>query len=399
MRPTAYQGVITAGDCPNFAESSEQNGTVPLSDTRSKIRRGQQPTADSHLRAFTLVELLVVIAIIGILVALLLPAIQAAREAARRSQCQNNLKQIALGCLNYESTKGELPTGAMNAAADQWSGLAWPVQILPHLEDPVIAEDALDAFNGGKNVYDSTNPVFNALNKLKPQMYLCPSDSELPLQLEKFVNPEWKGMSYAGVAGSYYARTGDFATGPKRVAGKYCMWAKGSYPDIFGPNNYDGLLVQGWGIKLKQASDGLSKTLLIGERFYQIRAWMIGAYWKGTTDPPVNPRINPPVPPVGPQATVALFAIKNLSDRWPINHDPMVNAYFDHRNDLGDRPQISSSNPKEIACNDLPFGSFHSGGANFCYGDGAVKLLPDDIDIKIFLALGSRNGEETVSDF
>jgi prepilin-type N-terminal cleavage/methylation domain-containing protein/prepilin-type processing-associated H-X9-DG protein len=345
---------------------------------------------------FTLVELLVVIAIIGILVALLLPAIQAAREAARRTQCQNNLKNIALACLNYESTKEELPIGAMNAAQDQWSGLAWPVQILPYLEDPVIGEDALEAFKGGQNVYTTSSTVFNALNKLKPQMYLCPSDGDLPHQLEKFVNPEWKGMSYSGVAGSYYARTGKF--GSKRVSGMYCVWAKGSYPDIFGPNNYDGLLVQGWPVMLKQASDGLSKTLLIGERYYQIRAWMIGAYWKSPADPPQNARQNPPVPPPGPQPGAALFACKNLSDRWPINHDPMINAYFDHRNDLGDRPTISASNPREISCNDLPFGSFHPGGANFCFGDGSVKLLPDDIDIKLFLALGSRNGEETVSD-
>lgn len=348
---------------------------------------------------FTLVELLVVIAIIGILVALLLPAIQAAREAARRTTCTNNLKNIAIACLNYESSNGSLPIGSMNAAGDQWSGLTWAVQILPYMEDPVIGEDALQSFKGGNNVYDATNAVFNNLNKLKPALYLCPSDADLPNQLEKFVNPDWKGMSYAGVSGSYYARTGDCPTGPKRITGKYCVWSKGSYTDIFGPVNYDGLLVQGWPVALKQATDGLSKTLMAGERFYQIRAWMIGAYWKGATDPPVNPRVKPPVPPEGPQATSALFAIKNLSDRWPINHDPMVNAYVDHRNDLGDRPTIAASNPKEISCNDLPFGSFHKGGANFCFGDGSVTMLQEDIDIKVFLALGSRNGDEAAVDF
>ncbi|MCI0331892.1 MAG: DUF1559 domain-containing protein [Planctomycetes bacterium] len=344
--------------------------------------------------AFTLVELLVVIAIIGILVAMLLPAIQAAREAARRTQCQNNLKNIALACLNYESSKGELPMGSMNALMDQWSGLGWPVQILPYLEDPVIGDEALKQFKGGKNVYSGSDPVFNELNKLKPPMYLCPSDGDLPNQLEKFVNPDWKGMSYAGVAGSYYARTGSCPD--KKTAGNFCV-AQG-VGGIFGANNYDGLLIQGWPVSLKQASDGLSKTLLIGERFYQIRTWMIGAYWKEPQDPRSNPR-EPARIPDGPQPTTAFFACKNLSDRWPINHDPMINAYFDHRNDLGDRPTILPGNPKEVSVNDLPFGSFHKGGANFCYGDGSVKMLPDDIDTKIFLALGSRNGEETVSDF
>src|SRR5262245_42503572 len=102
----------------------------------------ERPVVSSRERkAFTLVELLVVIAIIGILVALLLPAIQAAREAARRSSCVNNLKNIALSCLNYESTKHELPMGSTlvrgatgGPASGTPSGLGWPVLILPYVE-------------------------------------------------------------------------------------------------------------------------------------------------------------------------------------------------------------------------------------------------------------------------
>jgi prepilin-type N-terminal cleavage/methylation domain-containing protein/prepilin-type processing-associated H-X9-DG protein len=354
-------------------------------------------TTRCYRRGFTLVELLVVIAIIGILVALLLPAVQAAREAARRTQCQNNLKNIGLACLNYESSRGELPIGGMNAAGDQWSGLGWPVQILPYLEDAVIGEEALENFKGGQNVYTTADLVFNELNKLKPPMYLCPSDPDLANQLEKFVNPDWKGMSYAGVAGSYYARIGRCPN--KKSAGEYCV--SQNVDSLFGPNNYDGLLIQDWPVSLKQATDGTSHTLLVGERTYQIRAWMIGAYWKEPQDPPAPsvPRGQKLPPPDGPQPVTAFFACKNLSDKWPINHDPMVNAYKDHNNDLGDRPTITPGNPKQIAVNDLPFGSRHQGGANFCFGDGSVKMLPDEIDIRVFLALGSRNGEETVSDF
>ena len=91
---------------------------------------------------FTLVELLVVIAIIGILVALLLPAVQAARESARRVQCQNNLKNIALACLNFETAKGELPPGSVNTSIQQGSGLGWPVQILPYVEESIVSEEA-----------------------------------------------------------------------------------------------------------------------------------------------------------------------------------------------------------------------------------------------------------------
>ena len=347
----------------------------------------------SYLAAgFTLVELLVVIAIIGILVALLLPAIQAAREAARRTQCQNNLKNISLACLNYENTKGELPPGSLNTHLVQASGLGWPVLILPYVEDAAVSEEAIEVYKGRPDAYAGT---MNSLNRLLMPMYLCPSDEGLRYQREKFGDETRKGMSYAGVAGSFHARTGNCPT--TKTANQYCVAA--NVDNLFGPNNYDGLLPQGLPVKLKQVTDGTSKTLLIGERFYQIRAWMIGAYWVGSTDPPINPRLNPPPPPVGPQPSTAFFACKNLTDKWPINHDPFTACYKDHNNALGDRPEVPDSTPRLITVNDLPFGSLHNGGANFCRGDGSVNFLPDDIDIKIFLALGSRNGDETVDDF
>jgi prepilin-type N-terminal cleavage/methylation domain-containing protein/prepilin-type processing-associated H-X9-DG protein len=335
--------------------------------------------------AFTLVELLVVIAIIGVLVALLLPAIQAARESARRSQCQNNLKNIALSCLNYETAKGTLPPGSINTRIKQGSGIGWPVWILPYVEQARVSADAIEQY---KKVPDAYGAGMDKLNLLMLPMYLCPSDQELPLQAEKFGNANRKGMSYAGVAGSYFARTGQCPA--TKTGAHYCVTA--DKDSLFGPNNYDGLLIMDWPVDLKEVTDGTSNTFMLGERFYQIRAWMIGAYWIDPTDPSVPANTAPD----GPQPNTAFFACKNVTDTVPLNNDPMINAYKSHDNSLGDRPTISANTKKTISVNDLPFGSFHSGGVNFAMGDGGVRFVNDSIDVGTYLAYGSRNGDDLI---
>jgi prepilin-type N-terminal cleavage/methylation domain-containing protein/prepilin-type processing-associated H-X9-DG protein len=374
-------------------------------DSNAQRRHSNHPSlGETRPRrgGFTLVELLVVIAIIGILVALLLPAIQAAREAARRTQCSNNLKNIALACLNYESAKGELPPGSTNADGASESGLAWTVLILPYVEESTVSEQAIARFKALGDAY-SNDSVMVELNTLLLPMYLCPSDADLRTQREKFGSTEAalnrKGMSYAGVAGSTHARGGACPILPPtriRPPGIFCMWQNPDPNDLLGPNNWDGLLIQDWPIALKKVTDGTSKTLLIGERTYQIRAWMIGAYWR---DPRTEPLKS--TPPIGPQSNVAFFACKNLNNLAPLNHDPYTGCYIGHNNSLGDRPPVPDppATPRTLSVNNLPFGSFHKGGVNFSYGDGSVKFLPDDLDMTIYLALGSRNGDEAVSGF
>jgi prepilin-type N-terminal cleavage/methylation domain-containing protein/prepilin-type processing-associated H-X9-DG protein len=325
--------------------------------------------------AFTLVEVLVVIAIIGTLVALLLPAVQSARESSRRAKCSNNLHNLTLACLIYESAKKTLPPGAVNAAAEKKNGLGWPVLILTHLEEDAVSQQALTQYDVDGNAYTSSVTV----NELRLAMDVCPSDVAIDDMYDKNFK-QMKGMSYAGICGSYASRVGSC---PSTVnSGVYCV----SGDPLAGSMSFDGLLIQDTPVSLKSVTDGVSKTLLIGERWYQTRAWTLGAYYYG---PQKNPK--------GPQPNTAFSGCKNLSDKVPLNANLLTACYIDHDNST-DRPSLPLPLKNTIQYNNLPFGSFHSGGANFSYGDGSVRFMPDDIDIGVYLALGSRNGGENVSE-
>jgi prepilin-type N-terminal cleavage/methylation domain-containing protein len=348
-------------------------------------------TSDKRRFGFTLVELLVVIAIIGILVALLLPAIQAAREAARRTKCINNLKNLGLACLNYESAKRAYPPSSSTASDKSVNGLSWEVLVLPYVEEGGIG-DSIKTFvdnyrkaNSGKDpdVYDTG---FSTANLARLDLFQCPSDTSVEI-FDKF-NSSLKSASYYGVAGSYRSRPGALPCPTSYTDSNYMR------TPCVSDLNIDGMMIPAGSalVKAQKITDGSSKTLMVGERWYQLRVWTAGNYYSvGEGSGRVS---TPPTSvPVGSYSSSA----KNIS--WNIPPNPDLNSagyYVSHDNNT-DRPVMPASGKKTVAFNDLPFASFHTGGVNFVRADGGAEVISNDIDPAVYTAFASRNGAEVFS--
>ena len=215
-------------------------------------------TRKTNSAAFTLVELLVVIAIIGILIALLLPAVQAARESARRTQCNSQLKQLGLAIQNYHDTAGQFPQGR-NSTSEL--GVSWAFQILPQLEEQVI----YDAFDPTQPVHADANA---AAMRTPIATYVCPSRRS-PAADRNFDNND-QGAGANGeplgvaVAGDYAANAGleedtgmedsDYLEGEVDFRDGHIDWS------LSGP------IFSNSRIRTRNVTDGLSKTLAVGEK-------------------------------------------------------------------------------------------------------------------------------------
>lgn len=323
--------------------------------------------------AFTLVELLVVIAIIGVLVALLLPAIQSAREAARRMQCTNNLKQIGLAALNYESARGELPPASTAHPNPGTNGYSWHMLILPYAEfgnvsDSIEREiEANTTTSGNRRGGGSTTNVpgpydIPGLADLDLPIYTCPSDGETFDDLQAASGNQWLSSNYAAVAGSAYAR-GDQE--------QYV----GSAGTLAGPTNLDGAMFYDSNIELKRISDGLSNTYLVGERWYQLRAWPVGIRRAGATSD-----------------VYYMYSAKNIDGSIPPNGEFSAGYYLSHVI-YGNDPPMPDGGQQILSLNDLYWGSYHSGGLNFGRVDGSVDFVSEDIDPAAYEDMASRNGD------
>ena len=326
-------------------------------------------------KAFTLVELLVVIAIIGVLVGLLLSAVQAARESARRMSCENNLKNVTLACLNFESAHGTMPPGSTINKVGGRNGFSWHVNLLSYLESETLRTEIArqveafrktDAAKQPQNIYDLEN-----VNEVQISPYTCPSDDAV---VDNRNGVNLASASYAGVAGSAASRG---------AADEF----SGDNDGLCGVVNFDGIFFPGSRTTLKQIQDGLSNTLLAGERWYQLRAWTAGAFWQLS---------ELPQPPEGPSKGICMASLKNIDKAIPINANLDSVGYY-KQHEPGDRPGDAPADKKVVAFNNLPFGSMHPGGANFSSADGSVSFVADEIDPQTYVALASKDGGEIVT--
>ena len=298
-------------------------------------------------RGFTLVELLVVIAIIGVLVGLLLPAVQNVREAARRMSCGNNLKQIALALHNYESTYRKFPAGYIHKfgpagtpeSVANYRGFAWGAALLPQMEQASIYEN----INFNVPVFDAANL---AVRETPVQTFLCPSDT---------YSPNW------------FVIRDDTTTPVER-------YAAASYAANWGPATIDinlddtpdnsrGVFYRNSFTPIRAILDGMSNTLAFGERHN------------------------------GPIAEVTTGG-----------HSVYENAWFAAVRDVDDLPDDHGHmvlfetrfRPNEFGGDDKGLAAPHVGSCQFALCDGSVRAITENIDAELYDALSTRHGNEVV---
>ena len=326
-----------------YSYSNGRTKIKTVNETADQIAQ-PVPAASSRFRlGFTLVELLVVIAIIGILVALLLPAVQKARESARTLQCKNNLRQMGLGMLNYESARRSFPPGQKRfcSGCDEFG---WSAFFLPHIEEGAIH----DLIDFKKSLTDPVNiPAFQ--NRVAT--YLCPSVStRAPGRNGDFIGefpenvnglPARKGGGFACI--DYFGVNGPGDRQVDRVGNAY------------GPNR--GVLldltagqIQSKAVRMKQIKDGTSKTICVAEA--------TGRANDGT----------------------------KLKGAWGSGQNT---AEVDFAINAGGEDDISNRKKDEIY-------SDHAGGAQVLYCDGSVTMVSEDIALPILFAICTRNGGEGI---
>jgi prepilin-type N-terminal cleavage/methylation domain-containing protein/prepilin-type processing-associated H-X9-DG protein len=336
------------GDSPKSWETSVLTLTLPAFTNRritmTKLRR----------TGFTLIELLVVIAIIAILIGLLLPAVQKVREAAARMKCQNNLKQLALGCHNYESNYMRFPEHSVTTPYRH----GWVALILPYLEQENI-----------KNIYNNTSANWHdAVNQTarmsQVKTFLCPSADEARVADSVFTSG---GTSYGPFQGAAWDYTNVWGIS----AGLATL--VGSPTD--SPSRY-GTITTG-GSSMNQVSDGTSNTILAAECVNRPQYWVKGK--RDTTG----------TPPSGSGGAGVVTGGVWADHQKGLSIDGV---------DVSAAGVVTQPGNCSINCtNAYEIYSTHTGGANAAFTDGSVRFLREGLAIQTLSAICTRAGGEVIA--
>jgi prepilin-type N-terminal cleavage/methylation domain-containing protein/prepilin-type processing-associated H-X9-DG protein len=288
--------------------------------------------------AFTLIELLVVIAIIGVLIGLILPAVQQVRASAARLQCKNNLHQIGIALQVYHDRKNGFPPGYFSnigpSGNDTGPGWGWGFYLLPDLDQEVLKSQT----NANLDIADP----LNANSRLTTvRIFLCPADNGPP----SFTVFDGNGQALCDVAyGNYIAVNGNAGVSGNEATN-------------------DGPFLENRRFKAVDISDGLSHTLFIGER----ASSMSYTSWTGAVTTGIVPsRRNPTA-----TEDAAALVLGHAGPHLPNN------------------PLVTDADA---------FSSNHSQGVNFLFGDGSVQSINSTISTKVYDALASRAGNEVINE-
>jgi prepilin-type N-terminal cleavage/methylation domain-containing protein/prepilin-type processing-associated H-X9-DG protein len=320
-------------------------------------------------QGFTLIELLVVIAIIAVLIALLVPAVQKVRESASRTQCLNNLKQIALAGLNYHDTFRSFPPGV----GPQPFASSWQALILPYLEQ-----------GNTFNKFDTTTNVLSVVNAAgrdqEIPVYLCPSDPSSGVSVDPITGVPYGRCNYFGNMGTnawWREKAGAGQVKDPMTTGVFALASKTCLRDIL-----DGTSNTAFVAEVKRGARPNSDRTDVVQ--VAIGTW-------GAGNPATNPNnVTPP-----PACNTPTTTLNYLGLEYCVGD--LFNSMYTHTvavNNPGRDCIIFTVDQAHLAAR-----SYHPGGVHVAFADGSVRFIQDRINFSTWQALGTRSGAEVVDDF
>ncbi|MEW4565120.1 DUF1559 domain-containing protein [Bremerella sp. JC770] len=329
--------------------------------------------------AFTLVELLVVIAIIGVLIALLLPAVQQAREAARRMQCSNQLKQLGLAIHNYHDTYTKMVYAAepQSSPGSRRRAASWIVRVLPFIEQSAVYDQYV--FSGDSSMQEGPNPNATLINNLVISGLNCPS-SPLPTQMTHGTNADGNITvqvgNYVGVNGSHFTggTTSDVSSSPRcsLYYGETVPNGAIAYINVGGDGEEVGCTERIANISFSAMTDGTSNTMMIGEQ---------SDYQFDPTGAKTDLRSSNYLGGVWSNGSGSTYWTQNITT---LRHG--INTYGGDGNTAPYQHNVS-------------FTSAHPGGMLGSMVDGSVRFVPENIDFAILTGLCDRQDGNVLQSF